>query len=312
MNSFHPSLKFSLEKTDPHQNSTVPFLDTLITLTPTGQYSTELYFKPMASPIIIHFTSAQPMQVKLAVLNSELLRAKRTGSNEEAIERGIDKVTKIFLSNGYPMRIIKRAIFKVRHPGQPDHKRRRDEQNQNTTFISLPFIDDDLTRKINAKVRSSELPIKIAWQKGKTVSSVLVRSALNPPECPSGNKTCYACEAGVEGECTTKNVVYHIKCVLCNSDYIGETKRPLRLRFNEHLRDSKNRTKDIPFGDHMRQHHSDAIISASSLRVRILRRCKDVAYLKITESKCIRDLKPKLNTQTSSWKILSPPPYGSD
>ena len=82
------------------QISSVPFLDTRITVTPTGQYSTELYFKPMASPIIIHFTSAQPIQVKLAVLNSELTRAKRTGSNDEAIERGIQKVTNIFLSNG--------------------------------------------------------------------------------------------------------------------------------------------------------------------------------------------------------------------
>ena len=113
INSFHPSLKFSLERTDTSQISSVPFLDTRITVTSTGQYSTELYFKPMASPIIIHFTSAQPIQVKLAVLNSELTRAKRTGSNDEAIERGIQKVTNIFLSNGYPLRSIKRAIFKV-------------------------------------------------------------------------------------------------------------------------------------------------------------------------------------------------------
>ena len=74
VDSFHPSLKFSLERTDPSQISSVPFFDTLITVSPSGQFSTELYFKPMASPIIIHFTSAQPMQVKNAVLHSELLR----------------------------------------------------------------------------------------------------------------------------------------------------------------------------------------------------------------------------------------------
>ena len=52
-------------KTCPDQNSSIPFLDTLITVSPTGQYETKLYFKPMASPIIIHFTSAQPMHVNL-------------------------------------------------------------------------------------------------------------------------------------------------------------------------------------------------------------------------------------------------------
>ena len=314
VNSFHPSLEFSLEKTNPNQNSSVAFLDTLITVSPTGQYETELYFKPMAAPIIIHFTSAQPMQVKNAVLHSELTRAKRTGSNSEAIERGIEKVTDIFLSNGYPLRIIKRAIFKVKNAEKLQKTQNRNTRNQETTFISLPFIDDDLTRKINAKVRSSGLPVKIAWQRGETISSVLVRSALNPPNCPSGNKTCHACEAGVKGRCTTKNVVYEIKCMLCQAqdiNYIGETKRLIRLRFNEHLRDAKNKTRDTPFGDHMREHHPDQVLTASSLHLRILRRCKDVAALKITESKYIRDLHPKLNTHTSSWKLIAPPPYGS-
>ena len=313
VNSFHPSLKFSLDRTDPSQNSSVPFLDTLITVSPSGQFTTELYFKPMASPIIIHFSSAQPIQVKHAVLHSELLRATRTGSNDEAIERGIEKVTDIFLLNGYPHRIIKRAIFKVKHAEKINSKQNKNKESQNTTFISLPFIDDDLSRKINAKVRASGLPIKIAWQRGETIASLLVRSALNPPKCPSGHKTCYACEAGIEGRCTTKNVVYEIRCMLCrDSNYIGETKRPVRLRFNEHLRDSKNKTTDTPFGDHMRIHHPDANVTSTTLKVRILRRCKDVASLKITESKYIRDLNPKLNTQTSSWKLISPPPYGSD
>ena len=311
VNSFHPSLKFSLEKTDPCQISSVPFLDTLVTVSPSGKYITELYFKPTASPIIIHFTSAQPMQVKLSVLHSELLRAMRTGTDDEAVERGIAKVTNIFLSNDYPLRTIKRAVFKAKHSGHL--KRKHNCNTQNTTFISLPFIDDDLSRKINAKVRTSELPIKIAWQRGQTVSSILTRSALNPPNCPSGNKTCHACEAGVAGRCTTKNVVYEIKCTLCqDTNYIGETKRPVRLRFNEHLRDAKNKTSDTPFGEHMRNQHPDAGISSTTLNIKILRRCKDVASLKITESKCIRDMNPKLNTLTSSWKLITPPPYGSD
>ena len=134
----------------------------------------------------------------------------------------------------------------------------------------------------------------------------------SPPKCPSGHKTCHACEAGVRGKCTTKNAVYKITCTICNdADYIGETKRPVRLRYNEHLRDAKNKTTDTPFGDHIRTHHPDNDITTSSMHLQILRKCKDVAELKITESKYIRDHRPKLNTQTSSWKLIAPPPYGS-
>ena len=91
MNSFHPSLKFSMVKTNPTKITSVPFLDTLITVEPSGQYETELYFKPTAAPIIVHFTSAQPIQVKLAVLHSELTRAKTVESNEAAVQRGTNK-----------------------------------------------------------------------------------------------------------------------------------------------------------------------------------------------------------------------------
>ena len=309
VNSFHPSLKFSIESTTPNQISTLPYLDTLITVAPSGEYSTELFFKPMTSPIIIHFRSAQPIQVKLAVLHSELTRAKRLGSNAEAIERGIQKVTQIFSSNGYPINMIKRAIFKVTKIDKRGTKG-KGTKDKDMTFFSLPFIDDDLSRKINAKVRSSGLPVKIAWQKGQSLSNILVRSALCPPSCPSGNKICNTCSAGLERKCTTKKVVYEIKCTICQDTYIGETKRLVRLRFNEHLRDAKNKTIDTPLGDHMRNQHHDVNITVSSLNIRILRHCKDVASLKITESKCIRDMKPKLNTQRSSWKLISPPAYG--
>ena len=199
----------------------------------------------MASPIIIHFTSAQPIQVKLAVLHSELMRAKRAGSDQEAVERGIQKVKDIFLSNGYPSRIVKRAIFKITHMNKENNRDKG--KHDSMANISLPFIDDDLSRNINRKVRSLGLPIKIAWQKGKSVSNILIRSALNPPPCPSGSKICHACESGLRGSCTSKNVVYEVKCMLCQgANYIGETKRQARLRFNEHLRDAKNKTRDVP------------------------------------------------------------------
>ena len=36
--------------------------------------------------------------------------------------------------------------------------------------------------------------------------------------------------------CNTKNVIYMVQCNRCNLQYIGETKRRLKDRFNEHRR----------------------------------------------------------------------------
>ena len=310
VNDFHPALKFSIERTDKSETGSIPFLDTLLTVRPDGTYSTELYYKPMTAPIIIHYTSAHPIQTKLAVLQSQFLRAKRLGSDRATIDRGTNKVEALFLQNGYPNRVIQRSKFKVI---RMDTTHNQDRAKDNVTYVSLPFIDDDLSRRITSKVRKSGLPLRIAWKGGNTTASTLVRSALHPPPCPSGNKVCNACSAGIQGNCTARNVVYRITCLLCEGQtYIGETLRHVRLRFNEHVRNAVNETEQTVFGDHMLQCHHDqkGSISATSFKVEVLRRCKDVAELKIAESKLIRDMRPTLNIQTSSWKLTKPPSFG--
>ena len=37
--------------------------------------------------------------------------------------------------------------------------------------------------------------------------------------------------------CNIKNVIYMFQCNRCNLQYVGETKRPLKDRFNEHRRE---------------------------------------------------------------------------
>ena len=47
--------------------------------------------------------------------------------------------------------------------------------------------------------------------------------------------------------CDTKNLIYMIQCNRCNLQYIGETKRRLKDRFNEHRRTIDNpKTKSKP------------------------------------------------------------------
>ena len=95
-------------------------------------------------------------------------------------------------------------------------------------------------------------------------------------------------------------------CKLCDKDqsfYVGETRRSVRLRYNEHIRDAKNIKTDTPFGNHQTK-HPDVQLDSKSVSIQILHVSKDGPDRKIWESIFIRDLKPTLNTQTSSWPLI--------
>ena len=92
-------------------------------------------------------------------------------------------------------------------------------------------------------------------------------------------------------------------CMIDESFYVGETRRSVRLRYNEHIRDAKNKKIDTPFGIHQSK-HPGVQLDSSNVSIKILHVSKDGPDRKIWESLFIRELKPTLNTQTSSWPML--------
>ena len=320
INNFHKSLKFTIERTDKNPLNQISFLDTLLTVQPNGNFTTELYIKPMAAPLILNYDSAHPKQTKHSVLFSQMLRAKRIGSSIECQNRGMDQIESLFLTNGYPHRLIKRTRHRVithysRPPKHTAHNMSHNNITDQHTYMSLPYIDETLLRRVQAAVKSSKLPLRVAWKGGKTLANILTKSALEPPPCPAGSRTCHTCEAGLAGKCHIKNVVYKITCNHCPNNtttYIGETRRSVRERFMEHLREFKNKAANTPFGDHRKQSHSDITVTSTSITIEILQVCKDTAELKITESIHIRNHRPNLNTQTSSWRLIPPVQFVPD
>ena len=58
--------------------------------------------------------------------------------------------------------------------------------------------------------------------------------------------------------------------------YVGESTRPVRLRYNEHRRDALNKTAITPFGDHFQKEHTEGEVHANSdLNFKILYRDQD-------------------------------------
>ena len=147
-----------------------------------------------------------------------------------------------------------------------------------------------------------------AWKNDRKLTTALVRSSMVKPNCPGGRR-CHLCMSGFTGDCTQRNVVYEIQCCLCENEqnsatYVGESMRPVRLRYNEHRRDAINRTPWSPLGDHFLAAHTQDDASGVLLRLRVLYRANDHPDRKIAESIIIRNRKPHLNTQLSSWPIM--------
>ena len=257
----------------------------------------------MASPVIIHFRSALPMSTKKNTVRSQMLRAIRVSSPGLPRARSLQIIEDLFIKNGYPPHLVKRLRAETLR-GRPSGST-RSEPSPSPVYLALPFIDDALCRRVEGIIKASHLNVRVAWRGGPNIKHHLVRSAHCPVPCPGGGKQCGCCAAGLRGKCHQKNVVYRMDCQLCPQNasfYVGETRRSVRLRYNEHIRDAKNKT-DTPFGLHQRQHPS-VQLNSSNVSIQILHVCKDGPDRKIWESLYIRELKPPLNTQTSSWPII--------
>ena len=177
--------------------------------------------------------------------------------------------------------------------------------------MRLPYIDETTVNRVNGILRRSGTTLKVAWTSRPTLGIRLINSALSKPPCPAGHKHCHTYENGLKGKCSQKNVVYKITCEFCETEgrkefYIGESTRPIRHRFNEHLSDARLRKMDTPLGEHILDCHrnkSNADINYS-FHIEILKTGRDCADIKIAESVQIRNLKPTLNTMRSSWPLV--------
>ena len=131
---------------------------------------------------------------------------------------------------------------------------------------------------------------------------MLTRSALEPPQCPNQGK-CMACQAGLEGRCTTKNIIYRLECSLCSEIYIGETKRPVRDRLLEHRRAALNRDMKNPWGAHYSTKHNRTPVPTIPFSARIIHRARDHVDHKLGEAIEIAEAAPPLNTD-GGWQLL--------
>ena len=92
--------------------------------------------------------------------------------------------------------------------------------------------------------------------------SLLCSSALKPTVCK--NSRCRLCQTtndestkqwGPRPRCNDKDIVYGVRCKLCDARYIGETKQPAADRFRQHFPSGKKADEDSSVAQHHYEQH---------------------------------------------------------
>ena len=101
LNGLHTALHFTFGK---EENNSLPFLDVLVEKSDTG-FLTSVYRKPTFSGLYTRWSSFCPKQRKISLIKTLTHRALMICSKSK-LDSELEKLTKIFLENGYPEDVI--------------------------------------------------------------------------------------------------------------------------------------------------------------------------------------------------------------
>lgn len=223
-NSFHPSLRFTMET---ENNNKISFLDTELHHQNDGSILINWYSKSTNSGRLLNFHSNHPISNKVGIVNGLLHRAVKL-SSPQFHHDNINRVKTLLKNNNYPSNFINRNISKFMSKTPPITK-------PNFKYFRFPFIDG-LSQKINKCFKNNDT--KLAFYNPKTTNIFFtpLKDKI-PPDKKS-------------------NIIYKIPCQ-CDKTYVGQTKQYLQSRLQQHRNDCKNTRQVATEKTALAQHHFD-------------------------------------------------------
>ena len=197
LNSQNPDIKFTMEV---EQQNSLPFLDVLVTKTPSGRLQHQVYRKPTHTDRYLNYRSFHHPSVTQSVSNS-LVRRAYAICDETHLHQELKHVRRTLQRIGYPNHKINtaRPTTTVNNSTEP------------SAVVTLPYIGaasyrlQRILRQVNIQTRFS--------------STTTLRSTLHTHK----DKRPQDSQPGV----------YRIPCE-CGKVYIGETGRSFATRLKEH------------------------------------------------------------------------------
>ena len=191
VNSFHPTIKFTLTISD----SQMIFLDTIIFKGPrleeTGLLDVRTYFKPTETFQYTHFTSSHPISCKKGFVKGEALRYLRNNSIEDYFAADIANFRHRLADRGYPPTLVDPILEGVKFADRKKALQRSTQQHHGRTPIMVTTFDPRVPplkpiimkhwHLIQDHTRLSRIfpeePI-VAHRRTKSLGDVLVRAKI--------------------------------------------------------------------------------------------------------------------------------------
>lgn len=212
-NNYHRKLKFTSEI---ETNKKLNFLDITI-INHNSKLSFDWFQKPSSSNRILNFKSNHSLQHKKAIIFNLIDRATLI-SSRQFHQKNINFVKHLLLLNEYPPQFVNFYINK-RLKSLQHHKNKSDKKIINKIYarknkIGIPFSNPSYYNKNRTIFNKYNI---ITYPIVKKNLSGIVKLGKDKPK---------------KSEQT--EVVYKFDCKGCPMSYIGETKRALSIRLNEH------------------------------------------------------------------------------
>ncbi|KAI8485712.1 hypothetical protein Bbelb_365460 [Branchiostoma belcheri] len=216
INQIDDNIKFTQE---PSHGNMLPFLDTKTIVEEDGNLRFEVYRKPTHTDQYLAFDSHHPLEHKLAVIKTLFHRANNIITSDQAKTDEHRHLRGALAKCGYQNWTFNKAL----KPSDQSKKTQKCKPltNKNKANITIPYVQG-----VSEKLRRIFQNFNIATN--FKPHSTLRQRLVHPKDRPHKG--------------TKANVIYRLKCEEpnCNNTYIGETSRPLKVRYKEHCRPSAN------------------------------------------------------------------------
>ncbi|XP_017470366.1 PREDICTED: uncharacterized protein LOC108362044 [Rhagoletis zephyria] len=219
LNSFHPSIKFTMEK---ENNGRLPYLDTLI-IRKANKIILDWYQKPTSSGRLVNFYSQHPKRVKINTAQNFIDRVINI-SHHSFHEKNYNKIRHILYQNSFPRKTIKKLMDKNKQNPQF-------EKTQSAIFKSLIYVPG-LSERLEKANCIDNINHKIAHKPNNALQSLFTKLKSKTDKMEKSN------------------LIYQIECKgnqtnPCGMYYIGTTKRKLKTRIAGHKSDLKKQMQQF-------------------------------------------------------------------
>lgn len=288
LNSVHEHISFTMEH---ESNRSISFLDVLVTRTDL-KFSTSVYRKSTFTPLTVNFYSFSFVKYKLNSILTLINRAYAVSSDYISFDSEITFLSRFFKGNGFPEKAFFSILYRFLN-GIFIPSLVKFDVPKDIRYFSFPY-NGTSSLKLVAELKSllsiyfPQISFRFCLANRHTIGSLFYFKDKIPTLMRS-------------------KVVYKFLCPSCKkASYIGSTSRRFRVRICEHLGVSYRTSKLVgsplqsAVRDHSRICHADPAFSDFS----ILSSASDGLSLNILESLFIRDQKPSLNKDVSSFPLL--------